>query len=232
MTTTDGPTTDRSRVPRDRERDYTEDLAATRRKFAEEQSGTTLQHVGHYSIDPGTLPGNIENFMGVAQVPIGLAGPIRINGEHAQGEFFVPMATTEGTLVASYNRGMRLLTESGGVRTTVLDESMQRSPVFVFDNALEARQFGEWVRRAPRRDPRAGAVDDQRRQADRDPPVRHRADALPPLQLHDGRCRRAEHVRQGDARRVRVDPASSTTVAPSTSSRATSTPTRSTRRST
>ncbi len=146
MTTTDGPTTDRARVPRDRERDYTEELAATRRKFAEERSGTTLQHVGHYSIDPGTLPGNIENFMGVAQIPLGLAGPIRINGEHAQGEFFVPMATTEGTLVASYNRGMRLLTESGGVRTTVLDESMQRSPVFVFDNALEARQFGEWVR--------------------------------------------------------------------------------------
>jgi hydroxymethylglutaryl-CoA reductase (NADPH) len=69
-----------------------------------------------------------------------------VNGEHAQGEFFVPLATTEGTLVASYNRGMRLLTESGGVRATVLDESMQRSPVFVFDNALEARVFGEWVR--------------------------------------------------------------------------------------
>ena len=95
-----------------------------------------LAHVGHYSVDPGTLPGNIENFMGVAQVPIGLAGPLLINGEHARGEFFVPLATTEGTLVASYNRGMRLLTESGGVRTTVLDESMQRSPVFMFDNAL------------------------------------------------------------------------------------------------
>jgi hydroxymethylglutaryl-CoA reductase (NADPH) len=144
--TTDAQRTARTRVPRDRERDYTEELAATRRDFVEQRSGMALRHVGHYSVDPGSLPGNIENFIGVAQVPIGLAGPLLLNGEHAQGEFFIPLATTEGTLVASYNRGMRLLTESGGVRTTVLDESMQRSPVFVFDNALEGRHFGDWVR--------------------------------------------------------------------------------------
>jgi hydroxymethylglutaryl-CoA reductase (NADPH) len=135
----------RAPVPRDRQRDYTEELAATRRAFATEHTGSALHHVAQYSLDPAALPGNIESFLGVAQVPIGLAGPLRINGEHAQGDFYVPLATTEGTLVASYNRGMRLLTESGGVRTTVLDESMQRAPVFVFDNALEARTFGEWV---------------------------------------------------------------------------------------
>jgi hydroxymethylglutaryl-CoA reductase (NADPH) len=133
-------------VPRDREHDYTEALAARRRSFAAERSGAELTHVAHYSVAPESLAGNVENFMGVAQVPIGLAGPLLINGEHARGEFFVPLATTEGTLVASYNRGMRLLTESGGVRTTVLDESMQRSPVFVFDDALAAREFGDWVR--------------------------------------------------------------------------------------
>jgi hydroxymethylglutaryl-CoA reductase (NADPH) len=138
--------TRRARVPRDRERDYTEELAAQRRHFVHDQTGFDPRHMAHYSVAPDSLPGNIENFMGVAQVPIGLAGPLLLNGEHAQGEFFIPLATTEGTLVASYNRGMRLLTESGGVRTTVLDESMQRSPVFVFDNALEARHFGEWVR--------------------------------------------------------------------------------------
>jgi hydroxymethylglutaryl-CoA reductase (NADPH) len=147
MTETMDPRRDgRRSVPRDRGHDYTEELAARRRAFAEEQSGTKLSHVGHYSIDPATLAGNIENFMGVAQIPIGLAGPLLIDGEHAQGEFYIPLATTEGTLVASYNRGMRLLSESGGVRTTVLDESMQRSPVFVFDGALAAREFGEWVR--------------------------------------------------------------------------------------
>jgi hydroxymethylglutaryl-CoA reductase (NADPH) len=88
---------------------------------------------------------NIENFIGVAQVPIGVAGPILINGEHARGEFFVPMATTEGTLIASYNRGMRLFTACGGVKTTVVDRAMQRAPVFIFDDALQARDFGQWV---------------------------------------------------------------------------------------
>jgi hydroxymethylglutaryl-CoA reductase (NADPH) len=144
MTTATSPAT-RVAVPRDRLLDYTEELAATRRAFATDHSGSALEHVARYSLDPATLPGNIESFFGVAQVPIGLAGPLRINGEHAQGDFYVPLATTEGTLVASYNRGMRLLSESGGVRTTVVDESMQRAPVFVFENALEARTFGEWV---------------------------------------------------------------------------------------
>ena len=82
------------------------------------------------------LPGNVENFIGVAQVPIGLAGPLRINGEHARGDFYIPLATSEGTLVASYNRGMRLLSESGGVKTTVVGQYMQRSPAFFFDDAL------------------------------------------------------------------------------------------------
>ena len=62
-----------------------------------------------------TTKGNIENFTGVAQVPIGLAGPLKVNGEHAQGEFLIPLATTEGTLVASYNRGIKVLNLSGGV---------------------------------------------------------------------------------------------------------------------
>jgi hydroxymethylglutaryl-CoA reductase (NADPH) len=104
-----------------------------------------MVHVGQYSLDPAHVAGNVEHFTGVAQVPIGLAGPLRIVGEHAKGDFYVPLATTEGTLVASYNRGMRLLTESGGVKTTVVDDSMQRAPAFVLENALEARQFGHWV---------------------------------------------------------------------------------------
>ena len=69
-------------------------------------------------------------------MPIGVAGPLRINGEHARGDFYVPLATTEGTLVASYNRGMRVLSESGGVTTTVVGDSMQRAPAFVLPDAL------------------------------------------------------------------------------------------------
>jgi hydroxymethylglutaryl-CoA reductase (NADPH) len=135
----------RTRIPRDKDNDYTHEMATKRREFVKQNTGVALSHIGKYSFEPSILPGNIENFMGVAQVPIGLAGPIRLNGEHAQGDFLIPMATSEGTLIASYNRGMRLLTESGGVKTTVVEQYMQRSPAFVFDDARQAREFGSWI---------------------------------------------------------------------------------------
>ena len=133
------------KIPRDRQNDYTNDAAQTRRDFIRKATGTDLRNVAHYSVDPAKLTGNCENFVGVAQVPIGIAGPLRINGEHARGDFYVPLATTEGTLVASYNRGMRVLTECGGVMTTVVEQHMQRAPVFIFDDARQARDFGAWV---------------------------------------------------------------------------------------
>jgi hydroxymethylglutaryl-CoA reductase (NADPH) len=133
------------KIPRDKENDYRETSAATRRRFVIDRTGAALDHVGQYSIDPTILPGNVENFFGVAQVPMGLAGPLLIDGEHARGSFYIPLATTEGTLVASYSRGMRLLSESGGVKTTVVEQYMQRSPVFICDDALEARDFGQWI---------------------------------------------------------------------------------------
>jgi hydroxymethylglutaryl-CoA reductase (NADPH) len=134
-----------NRIPRDRDNDYTDDMARQRRDFVSDRTGTSLTHLGHYSFDPSVLPGNIEHFSGVAQVPVGLAGPLRLRGEHVDGDVYVPMATTEGTLVASYNRGMRLAREAGGIVTTVLDDAMQRAPVFVFASAREARDFGRWV---------------------------------------------------------------------------------------
>ena len=133
------------KLPRDKENDYTPDMASRRRDVVNAETGSSLEHVGSYSIDPGVLPGNIENFAGVAQVPLGFAGPMLVNGEHAQGEFDVPMATSEGTLVASYSRGMRLTREAGGITTTVVDDAMQRAPVFIFEDARAALRFGRWV---------------------------------------------------------------------------------------
>src|SRR5688500_13098094 len=130
-----------AKIPRNKENDYTREAAQLRRAFAREQTGVEMNHVGQFSFEASVLPGNIENFIGVAQIPIGLAGPLLVNGEYAKGEFFVPLATTEGTLVASYNRGMKLLRESGGVTTTVVDDAMQRAPVFVFKSAREANKF-------------------------------------------------------------------------------------------
>ncbi len=78
-------------------------------------------------------------------MPLGFAGPLTVNGEHAQGDFLIPLATSEGTLVASYNRGIKVINLSGGVKTTVVDDAMQRAPVFIFDSAREARDFRRWV---------------------------------------------------------------------------------------
>ncbi len=136
---------DRDRIPRDPGADHTREMASMRADFLAKRTGAALTHVQGYTFDPGLLPGNIENFTGVAQVPVGIAGPLKVNGEYAKGDFYVPMATTEGTLVASYSRGMRVLAESGGVTTTVVKRSMQRAPVFMFETARQARDFGDWV---------------------------------------------------------------------------------------
>jgi hydroxymethylglutaryl-CoA reductase (NADPH) len=132
-------------VPYDKEDNYSDEIINTRREFLESFSGSRPHHLFRPSFDPKLTEGNIENFIGVAQVPIGLAGPVLVNGEYAKGEFVIPMATTEGTLVASYNRGMKVLNLSGGVTATVSDDRMQRAPVFIFDSAREARDFRTWV---------------------------------------------------------------------------------------
>lgn len=133
------------RIPRNDQDDYGVEAIKSRQRFVEEFTGKKLEHVPGYSFDPHITAGNIEHFVGVAQVPLGIAGPLRINGEHAQGEFLIPLATAEGTLVASYNRGMKVLNLSGGAKCTVIGDAMQRAPVFVFEDARAARDFVKWV---------------------------------------------------------------------------------------
>jgi hydroxymethylglutaryl-CoA reductase (NADPH) len=135
----------RDGIPRNPEDDYAPEVIERRQRYLEDFSGHRLQHVNEYSFDPHVTQGNIESFIGVAQVPIGLAGPLRVRGEHADGEFLIPMATAEGTLVASYNRGMKVLNESGGAICTVVEDCMQRAPVFIFESAREARDFKLWI---------------------------------------------------------------------------------------
>jgi hydroxymethylglutaryl-CoA reductase (NADPH) len=136
---------DAVRIPRDPNNDYGPAIVKQRQAFIEQYTGVKLEHIPSYSFEGEILKGNIENFTGVAQVPLGFAGPLTIQGEHAQGDFIVPMATTEGTLIASYNRGMKVINLSGGVRCTVVGDAMQRAPVFVFSTAGEARDFVKWV---------------------------------------------------------------------------------------
>ncbi|MDY6835105.1 MAG: hydroxymethylglutaryl-CoA reductase [Chloroflexota bacterium] len=106
--------------------------------------GVDLSHTTHYSIDPQTTTGNIENFIGVAQVPVGLAGPLLINGECARGEFLVPLATTEGALVASYSRGMKAITESGGCSTYIRSDFFTRVGAFSLPNVSAAVALARW----------------------------------------------------------------------------------------
>ncbi|MDA3898267.1 MAG: hydroxymethylglutaryl-CoA reductase [Desulfobacteraceae bacterium] len=138
----DAPVT---KIPQDRAHNYDADIIEKRQAFVESYSGVTLEHINKYSFDPKVTQGNIENFTGVAQVPIGFAGPLKINGEHADGEFLIPLATTEGTLVASYNRGIKMINLCGGITTTISEDIMQRAPVFVFDSAREALAFTRWI---------------------------------------------------------------------------------------
>jgi hydroxymethylglutaryl-CoA reductase (NADPH) len=133
------------RIPRIADDDYSVEAIQSRQRFSESYSTKKFPHLFDYSIDPKETAGNIENFIGTVQIPLGIAGPITINGEHAQGNFLIPLATTEGTLVASYNRGIKVVNLSGGVKTTVVADAMQRAPVFVFDDARSSRKFVEWV---------------------------------------------------------------------------------------
>ncbi|MEL7525979.1 MAG: hydroxymethylglutaryl-CoA reductase [Pseudomonadota bacterium] len=106
-----------------------------RMALADEQ---TLAEAGHYV-------GNIENMIGTVKVPVGIVGPLRVNGVFAQRDYFVPLATTEAALVASYARGAKAVGRSGGVSVATLGEGVLRSPAFRFASIAEAGLFVEWV---------------------------------------------------------------------------------------
>lgn len=88
---------------------------------------------------------NIENFIGTVKVPIGIAGPLRVNGLFAQGDYYVPLATSEATLVASYNRGSVLITHAGGAAAVLLNEGVSRSPAFTFESIEKLGRFLGWL---------------------------------------------------------------------------------------
>lgn len=88
---------------------------------------------------------NIENYVGTVKVPVGVLGPLWIKGAFAKGDFYVPLATTEAALVASYSRGARLISTAGGCATDVIAEGVQRAPGFAFGSIADASAFAAWV---------------------------------------------------------------------------------------
>ncbi len=116
-----------------------------RRAAAEEFTGASLDTIAKCGLDPETASKNIENMIGTVQIPLGYAGPVRISGGEANGEFLVPLATTEGALVASISRGMSVMNDGGGVRARVLSDAMTRAPVLRVDGIDHACRVMEWI---------------------------------------------------------------------------------------
>jgi hydroxymethylglutaryl-CoA reductase (NADPH) len=96
-------------------------------------------------VQPEDLKGAVENFIGYTHLPVGVIGPLRINGLFAEGDFYVPLATTEGALVASYHRGAHVVSRNGGVRALCISESISRAPAFTFESVVDAGLFIEWA---------------------------------------------------------------------------------------
>jgi len=117
-----------------------------RRLALERLTGTSLPNIGSTVIDYDEIKNrNAENVIGAVQVPLGIVGPLEVRGDYAKGRFYVPLATTEGALIASVNRGAKAVTVSGGARVKIVFDGMTRAPVFALDNIDEVVRFLEWV---------------------------------------------------------------------------------------
>jgi hydroxymethylglutaryl-CoA reductase (NADPH) len=119
------------------------DAAEKRMELLEAKAGTPLPHLRRHSIDPETANQNVENFAGAVQVPLGIAGPLQVDGV----EYWIPLATTEKGLVAGVNRGCKVLNLCGGVRTQITNRGMTRAATFECRNIRQATELVEWANR-------------------------------------------------------------------------------------
>jgi NADP-dependent 3-hydroxy-3-methylglutaryl-CoA reductase len=111
-----------------------------------EATGLGLPTYATSLIDPRSLSGNIENFIGTLSIPIGIAGPLKINFSGDQySEVYAPIATTEGALVSSIHRGALAISLSGGVNARVISSKMSRAPQFEFESIDAAIFFTKWI---------------------------------------------------------------------------------------
>ena len=132
-------------VPRMKAQGYTRQEVDRRRAWLEAKTGCYLTHVSAYSLPSEAMRGNIENPIGAVQMPLGVAGPLLIHGTHASGTFYVPLATTEGALVRSYERGMVTLSRAGGASVRVYMDENRVSPVFLFQDVGDAHDFVHYL---------------------------------------------------------------------------------------
>ncbi len=140
------PTVDRTRLPRiEPAKHYTQAAVDTRLEWLRKTTGSALLNIDEHAFRIESLAGNVENFVGAVQVPLGIAGPILVNGLYAKGHVAIPMATTEGALVASLNRGAMALNRCGGVTVHVRRQRMVRAPVFCCRDIHGAINLERWL---------------------------------------------------------------------------------------
>ena len=120
--------------------------AAARRQLVADASGADPSTIGSYGFPAEIAEPNIENMIGTVQVPVGVVGPVDINGAALDDERYLPLATTEGALLASVNRGCSVINRAGGATARVTKAGMTRAPVFRVDDVAEGLALVEWVR--------------------------------------------------------------------------------------
>ncbi|RVJ68957.1 hydroxymethylglutaryl-CoA reductase [Sinorhizobium medicae] len=151
------------KIPRDPQNDFSPQQVAYRQDWLSKMHGRDYPYLfGSVPTEPDQLLGTIENYLGLVGVPVGIAGPLLVHGKYAKGDYFVPLATTEGALVASFSRGMQLLTEAGGVTTFLPDnqwspdeadspyrfrgDALTKISAICLRSPADAASFDSWLR--------------------------------------------------------------------------------------
>ena len=126
-------------------KDYSIEAINKRCDWLEQAIGSKIGFLRKFSANPENTRGNIENIIGMIQIPVGLNGPLLIKGKYAKGYFYVPMATTEGALITDYSTGMLLVTKSNGARVSILNNCIHISPVFLVKSIVESKKIILWI---------------------------------------------------------------------------------------
>jgi len=126
--------------------DYSVQAVSERQKWLSDKCSVDLAPVDHIPFGGETFRRNVENLTGSVSLPVGITGPLRVSGEYAKGDFYVPFATTQGTLVDSYHKGMAAAAMSGEINVRVLEDRVDISPVFTVSDVRKMVEFREWVK--------------------------------------------------------------------------------------
>ncbi len=133
------------KIPKFGNADYCFENVKKRKQWLEDKTGIPLTHLGGVPVSTESWKGNVENLVGIAQIPIGVVGPLKIKGKHALGSYYVPFATTEGAIVTAYNLGAQVAYDVGGVNVKAWDNGVHISPVFFVENMDDSNLLQTWI---------------------------------------------------------------------------------------